>query len=205
MRNYIIDNCMDIIKKNKNYDKTKLAEIKYGLEGLYLTISKLIIITTIAIILGIFKEYIIFLLIYNIIRMPSFGLHATKSWICLVSSTIIFIGLPLIMKTIELNIIIKIIIGIILTIGMMLFSPADTHKRPIVNKKRRLIYKLISTLISIIYSFILIIIDNNFISNCLMFSIILESLMISPIVYKIFKLPYNNYIKFLETHPEFSS
>lgn len=200
MRNYIIDNCMNIIKKNKNYDKTKLAEIKYGLEGLYLTISKLIIITTIAIILGIFKEYIIFLLIYNIIRMPSFGLHATKSWICLVSSTIIFIGLPLIMKTIELNTIIKIIIGIILTFGMMLFSPADTHKRPIVNKKRRKIYKTLSTIISIIYVILSIVIKNTYISNCFIFAIVLQNIIISPITYKIFKLPYNNYKEYIKTH-----
>ena len=99
MRSFIINNCINIIINNKEYDKTKLAEIKYGLEALYLTISKLIIITTIAIILRITKEYIVFLIIFNIIRSTSFGLHATKSWICLLSSTIIFIGLPLIMKT----------------------------------------------------------------------------------------------------------
>lgn len=200
MKNYIIDNCMNIIKKNKDYDKTKLAEIKYGLEALYLTFTKVIIISILCITLGIFKEFIIFLLIYTIIRTPSFGLHATKSWICLVSSTIIFIGLPLIMKTIELNIIIKIIIGIILTIGMMLFSPADTHKRPIVNKKRRKIYKTLSTIISIIYVILSIVIKNTYISNCFIFAIVLQNIIISPITYKIFKLPYNNYKEYIKTH-----
>ena len=28
--------------------------------------------------------------------------------------------------------------------------------------------------------------------------------MISPTIYKIFKLPYNNYINFLKAHPEFA-
>ena len=200
MRKYIIDNCMNIIKKNKNYDKTKLAEIKYGLESLYLMFSKLIIIALLAIILGLFKELIIFLPIYNIIRMPSFGLHATKSWICLLSSTIVFIGLPLIMKTIELNITIKIILGIIFTITMFIFSPADTHKRPIVNKKRRKIYKTLSTIISIIYVILSIIIKNTYVSNCFIFAIILQNILISPITYKIFKLPYNNYKTYIKTH-----
>ena len=200
MRSIIINNCMNIIIKNKNYSKTKLAEIKYGLETLYLMFSKLIIIGILAIILGIFKELIIFILIYNIIRMPSFGLHATKSWICLLSSTIIFIGLPLLMKIIELNTSSKIIIGIIFTIGILLFSPADTKKRPIINKKRRKIYKILSTIISIIYVILSVIIKNNYIENCLIFSIILQNILISPITYKIFNLPYNNYKEYTKTH-----
>ena len=200
MRKFIIDKCMNIVTKNNKYDDIKLAEIKYGLEGLYLTFSKLIIITIIAITLGITKEYILFLLIYNVIRTTSFGLHATKSWICLLSSTIIFIGTPLIMKNIELNLITKIIIGIILTIGIMAFSPADTHKRPIVNKKRRKIYKILSTIISIIYVLLSIIIKNTYISNCFIFAIILQNILISPITYKVFKLPYNNYKEYIKTH-----
>ena len=200
MKKFVIENSMKIISQNKNYDKIKLQEIKYGLETLYLLISKLIIIGIVAAILGIFKELIIFILIYNIIRMPSFGLHATKSWICLLTSTITFIGLPLIMKTIELNIIIKIIIGSILTITMFIFAPADTKKRPIVNKKRRKIYKAISTIIAIIYIVLSIIIKNTYISNCFIFSIILQNILISPITYKIFKLPYNNYKEYIKTH-----
>ena len=200
MRSFIIDNCMNIIKKNKQYDKTKLAEIKYGLETLYLMFSKLIIIGVIAIILGIFKELIIFILIYNIIRMPSFGLHATKSWICLLSSTIIFIGLPLIIKTIQLNQLTKIILGIIFTITIFIFSPADTKKRPIINKKRRKIYKITSTIISIIYVILSLIIKNTYVSNCFIFAIILQNILISPITYRIFKLPYDNYKEYIKTH-----
>lgn len=200
MRSFIIENCMKIISQNKNYTKTKLAEIKYGLETLYLLISKLIIIGIIAAILGILKELIIFILIYNIIRMPSFGLHATKSWICLLSSTIIFIGLPLIMKNIELNTITKIIIGSILTITIFIFSPADTKKRPIVNKKRRKIYKTLSTIISIIYVILSVTIKKIYIENCFIFSIILQNILISPITYRIFKLPYNNYKEYIKTH-----
>lgn len=200
MRGLIINNCMNIITKNNKYNDIKLAEIKYGLETLYLTFSKLIIIGTLALILGLFRELITFLLIYNIIRMPSFGLHATKSWICLLSSTIVFIGFPVIMKNIEINTITKITIGIILTIGITLFSPADTHKRPIVNKKRRKTYKIISTIISIIYVILSIIIKNTYISNCFIFAIILQNILISPITYKIFKLPYNNYKTYIKTH-----
>ena len=200
MKKFVLDNCMNIIKNNKQYDKTKLAEIRYGLEGLYLTTTKLIVITMIAIVLGILKEYLLFLFIYNIMRAPSFGLHATKSWICLLSSTITFIGIPIIINNIQINNTYKIIIGIIATIGICAFSPADTKKRPIVNKKRRKIYKTLSTTISIIYVILSISIKDNYISNSLLFSIILQNILISPITYKIFKLPYNNYKEYIKTH-----
>lgn len=205
MKKFLINKCMNYIRKYNNYSETKLKEIEYGLIGIYLTISKTIVIIAIALLLGIVKEVIIFLLLFNVLRSTAFGLHASKSWMCLISSIILFIGIPLISINLEINTYIKIIISVICIIYIYIYAPADTHKRPIVNKKRRLIYKLISTVLAILYSLFIILIDNNFISNSLLFSLILESGMISPIIYKIFKLPYNNYIKFLESHPEFSS
>ena len=45
MKKKFLDWSMNIIKKNyPDYDDDKLAEIKYGLEGFYLTITKLLII-----------------------------------------------------------------------------------------------------------------------------------------------------------------
>lgn len=204
MKNIIINKCMNYIKNNTKYDEIKLKEIKYGLESIYLAISKLIIISLIAIILDIFVEMIIYILIYNLLRLPSFGLHATKSWICLVSSTILFIGIPILCIYIYIPIYIKSCIGIIGICLMFKNAPADTKKRPIVNKKRREIYKFISTILSIIFSILSIFLTNNFISNCLIFSIILQNCMISPTIYKLFKLPYNNYITFLKQHPDFT-
>lgn len=203
MKKIIINHWMNIIKNNKNYDDIKLAEIEYGLTTIYLTLSKIIVISIIAVILGIFKEMIIFLLIYNILRMPSFGIHATKSWICLLLSTIAFIGLPMLCVNIHLNYTIKIFLGIICCILMGKNSPADTKKRPIVNLKRRLIYKIISTCFAFIFLFLSIVIKNNFISNCLIINLILQNIVISPLTYKIFKQPYNNYKDFLKMNPNF--
>ena len=91
MKKFLISKCMNYIKSKTDYNDVKLKEIEYGLVGIYLTISKLIVIALIALLLGIMKETIIFLLLFNIIRSTAFGLHASKSWMCLVSSTIFFI------------------------------------------------------------------------------------------------------------------
>ena len=189
-----MNHCMNFIKKyNPDKSENDLEIIQYGLEGLYLTISKLVIILLLSIILGIFKEVIIFLLIYNIIRTPSFGLHATKSWICLLSSTCIFIGVPFLCNQFILPIYIKMIIGLISIVLIFKNAPADTYKRPIISKKRRQMYKLMSTIVAITMVVLAIVAKNQFISNSLIFALVVQNFMISPMIYHLFKLPYANY------------
>ena len=194
MKEVFINNSMSLIHKYyPNYSEEKLAELKYGLLGLYLMITKSIIIFGIAIYLNIFKELLIFTVIYNILRAPSFGMHASKSWICLVSSASIFIFSTYLSAKILIPINIKIIFGIIGILLMYKNSPADTAKKPIVSPKRRRIYKNISTLIAIIFVITSIVIDNNFLSNSFILSLLLQNIMIAPTTYKIFGETYDNY------------
>lgn len=194
MKDLIINSSLKYIKNNNpDFDKDKIEVIEYGLVSMYLLISKLIIITLIAWMIGIVKELFIFTFLYNLIRMPSFGLHASKSWICLVVSTIMFLGVPIICMNIVISNSLKSAIGIIFTIFIFKNSPADTHKRPIANPKRRSFFKICSTIISVIFVGLSIYVNDNFLSNCLIAVIGCQTLFISPTVYKIFKLPYNNY------------
>lgn len=50
------------ITKYHAYDDDELDKLRYGLEGIYLSVTKLIIITLIAIIIGIIKEFILLLI-----------------------------------------------------------------------------------------------------------------------------------------------
>lgn len=194
MKEVFINNSMNLIHKYyPNYSEEKLAELKYGLLGLYLMITKSIIIFGIALYLGLFKELLIFTVIYNILRAPSFGMHASKSWICLVSSASIFILSTYLSAKISIPINIKIIFGIIGILLMYKNSPADTTKKPIVSPKRRRIYKTVSTLIAIIFVIASIVIDNNFLSNSFILSLMLQNIMVAPTTYKIFGETYDNY------------
>ena len=135
---------------------------------------------------------------FNLIRLTSFGIHAKKSWICLITSIILFIGIPLLITNIQISNILKVIIGIINIVFIYLNSPADTKKRPIVSKKRRAVYKYISTLTAIIYTILSFVIKDNYIVNSLIFSLIIQNILISQITYKICNEPYNNYIEYLK-------
>ncbi len=197
MKNYLMKHSLQLVKKyNQNISDTQIAEIEYGLLGIYLTVSKIIVIFLLAWLLNIIPEVAIFMVIFNIIRTCSFGLHATKSWICLLSSTIIFILFPLMCKHIILPDT-KWIISIFTIFFIYKNSPADTYKRPIVNPKRRKVYKILSTIIAIVFALCAIIMKNNFYSNCFIFAPIVQCFLISPMVYKFFHLPYDNYKTYL--------
>lgn len=194
MKKLIINKCMELVTTyNKDLSQRDIDKIKYGLEGLYLTITKLIFIIIVSIILGIWKETLLLILIFNGIRLTAFGVHAKRSIDCLISSTLFFILFPILCIKLTIPLIVKEILFIPLTVLIGIFAPADTEKRPLINKKKRKIYKILSIIISIIYMTIAIVIKDNTLSNCFIFAIIIQIIIMLPITYKIFGVSYNNY------------
>lgn len=197
MKRKFLDCSLAIIRKNDStIDDVKLEEIAYGLEGIYLTVTKIVIIFGLALILGIAKEVLLLLVLYNIIRHTAFGLHATKSIYCLISSTIMFVGGVFICEMIQIILPIKIAIAIFCVICIFKYAPADTEKRPIINPKKRRRLKIISTISGIIFTFLIIIFNSYIISNYFLVAMIEAVIMIHPYVYKLFHLSYDNYKKY---------
>lgn len=131
----------DIKKQYPNYSKDKLDEIMYGVEGIYLTITKTIIIFAIALILGIFKALIALLITFNLIRKFAFGMHASNSIICLIFSTTIFIIGAFLCKYIIIPNNILYFLYLVVLIIISLYAPADTVKRPLIKRKKELFLK----------------------------------------------------------------
>lgn len=193
MKKKFLNSSMKLITKDGKYNDEQLEIIAYGLEAMYLTFTKMVVIFLIAYALEIFKEIIILLVTYNIIRSQAFGIHASKSIYCLISSLILFIGGALVCKYCILPFELVISLALICNICLLLYAPADTHKRPLVNKKKRKRFKLLSFMLGIIYTILIVIFRDSFIVNYLLFGMIEAVIMILPITYKTFKLPYNNY------------
>lgn len=197
MKNKVLSKIRSDVKKQyPKYSEDKINEIMYGVEGIYILITKTIIILTISIIFGIFKELLLLLLMFNLIRMVAFGMHASNSGICLVLSSIIFLVAAYLCKTVTIPNTLLYILYLIVLLIMVLYAPADTVKRPLIKKKKRKIYKILSISITIIFFIISIIIKNNLIINSMIFGLLIECLLILPITYKIFKLPYRNYLNY---------
>ena len=197
MKKKFLNSSIDLIKKSGQYNEEQIEIIAYGLEGIYLTFTKMICLFCIAFALDIVKEFFLLLISYNIIRSQAFGLHATKSIYCLIASTLLFIGGALICKYISLPFWILLISSIICNICLLIYAPADTYKRPIVNKKKRYRFKFLSVTLGCIYTILIVILKNNDIVIYLCIGMIEAVLMILPSTYKIFHLPYNNYKTYL--------
>lgn len=194
MKKFLLNHAINFIRKNNpDITEIQLVEVEYGLESIYLTITKMIIIFSLAAILNIFKEVIILSIFYNIIRCTAFGLHATKSIYCLITSIIMFIGGVYICDYLTIPFIVKALICVICLICILKYAPADTYKRPIIKTSKRKRYKIISFISGSILSILILYYNKDIISNYLLVGMIESIIMILPITYKIFNLPYANY------------
>lgn len=193
MKKKFLNSSMELIAKNRQCTEEELEIIAYGLEGIYLTFTKMIVLFSVAYLLGIFKELILLLITYNVIRSQAFGIHASKSIYCLISSLVMFIGGALICKYCILPEMLVISLAVVCNVCLLIYAPADTHKRPLINAKKRKKFKFVSFSLGIIYTILIIVFKDYSIVNYLLFGMIEAVIMILPLTYKIFKLPYNNY------------
>lgn len=192
MKEKFIVGVVNIARRNKEYSDEDVEVMRYALEGIYLTFTKILVITLIACLLGLFKEYMWFVILYTPLRSVSFGWHANITKECWVVSILSFILIPYIFSIITINEITKIILLTFSILVFALYSPADTKKRPIVNKKRRLLFKVVSLIITLVYccySFK----HSNLIGNLMIASLLYQSLLINPLIYKITHQEFNNY------------
>ena len=192
LKNAFINSSINLIKKNKECDNIEIKKLKYGLEGLYSFVTKFTIILLINVFLGTTIEFILFHFSYAILRAFAFGLHAKTNVGCWIVSTIIYVIIPQIIKYILIDKTLLLIIGIIASIVIAIFAPADTKKRPLKNKNKREQDKIIAISICVIY-LILIYYANGYLTNCLTYSLLFESIMVNPITYILTKQSYNNY------------
>lgn len=188
------DKMMPFLEKYNNYtDKEKIVA-HYGLETLYILVTKMFLITIISLFFGITKEIYIFTFFYAFLRTYTGGMHLQTNFGCsLMTCTIIFFSTFLAIF-LDINFLIQILVFTIGLYNFYKYSPADTNKKPIINKEKRKKRKINSIILTILYLIACLLINNNFIKNCIIISVFLNVLLIHPIIYRIFKQTYNNYI-----------
>ena len=196
MKEIFLERSLQLLNKEYNYQGDDLDRVKYGLEVIYISITKMFVILLVSIIFKAFKETLLMIIFVNGLRTFAYGIHAKKSWHCYISSIICFVLSPMLFKYIEINVIQKILISIICFISYVVFAPADTHKRPLINKEHRKKLKINTLIVCSIYIAIIFISKNTLINNMIILSMVTEVFVINPIIYKIFDMPYNNYMTY---------
>lgn len=198
MKELFIRNSLRLVKScYPVYDEDKIDDIRYGLEATYLSLTKVVVLTLVSFCLGILKEFIFLLILFNFLRISGFGLHASKSWMCWISSSITFIGGTILCKYIVIPKYVLVILSTICILGFIFYAPADTIKRPLIYKKRRIMYKIRTVLTAIIYTIIILVINDSLFQNILVFAMLVELVLIHPLTYRIFNLSYGNYKNYI--------
>ena len=161
MREMFLDNSIKLLQQKYKYDSDTLDRVKYGLEIIYISITKISVILILSLIFNTFKETIITLIFLNFLRKFAFGLHAKKSWHCYISSVFSFILLPYVFINLTFNLFQKILLSILCFISFVFYAPADTYKRPLINTKQRKKLKILTLIVCSIYILCLFILQNN--------------------------------------------
>ena len=198
MRAKFVEKTTKYILKYYDYNGKKLDKIKYGLAVLFSLFTKTLVIVICSMLLGTTKSTLFLILIYSGIRLFSFGIHAAKTAYCWMVTIPLYGILPLIINVMSLNSYIKMLSIIFALTSLFLYSPSDTKHRPLINPKKRRFAKVASVTIGTVYSLFLIFSTNVLLQNTIFVVLILQSIVINPITYKIFKMPYNNYLTYVK-------
>lgn len=128
------------LRLSEKLDRVDYLKCKLGLELLLINLSKIAIIYTIAIFLGMVKETLAVHIPYIILRNFAFGVHSESSGRCTVYSLIFFILIPWMMKSFFVveEQILAIVFAIILCL-ILKYAPGDSSKYIVAeNRKKRL-------------------------------------------------------------------
>lgn len=183
-------------------DNERAEVIKYGLEIIIGEIPKLILLVVVAIILKIGWLVVFAYLTMLPYKVMAGGFHLKTNIGCLIGTFTVYYGNVLLSKymviePIYLKYIIIITTWIFSIIMISLYAPADTINLPILRKKERKTKKILSYIFATIMLIGSLVIKNNTLANILLINVIVESVCISRLAYKITKneYGYENYLK----------
>lgn len=187
-----------IKKKLPNVDEERAEVINYGIHLLVGEVPKTFVFIALAALLGVLKEFFITVLVIFPYRAFSGGFHLKTHLGCIVGTSLMYCGIPFISKYILIDSILKYIIVIFTwTFGMImckLYAPADTENVPILRKKERRIKQILSYITLTITLIIGAIVKENIISNIIILGMLMQSMMISRLAYKVTKNQYGHEI-----------
>lgn len=183
-----------IRKEMPDIDDERAEVIKYGLQLMIGEIPKFFIMAAIAWCLGIFRWTVVCFILMLPYRMYSGGFHLKTHVGCIIGTSLMYTGNAFISQYVTIPLIFKIIYGIILwmfsIVMIYLYAPADTENVPVISKKERKKRRIVSYIVMSIMIICGIIIKNNNVSNILLLGVLLQTISITRLAYKLTRNRY---------------
>ena len=206
MINQICESLTNKIRQEMpDIDDEKAEVIQYGLELIIGEVPKIILLFVVAIVLKI--GWLVVFAYFSMLpyKIVAGGFQLKTNIGCTIGTLTIYYGNVLISKYITWTPIytkyIVILIAFVFSMIMVsLYAPADTVNLPILTKKERKTKKVLSYIFATVSLIVSIVIKDNTLSNILLLNVIIESICISRVAYKITKneYGYENYLKELK-------
>lgn len=178
-----------IRKEMSDIDDERAEVINYGLQILIGEFPKTFILLGLAYLLGVFKLTLITFLILMPYRTFSGGVHLKTHIGCIVTTCVFYSGTALLAKYVILSNMVKyiliVLLGIFGIIMIKLYAPADTENVPILSKKIRKQKQIFSYVFFIIGLIIAFFINDNVISNIIIFGYFMQTCMITKLTYRL--------------------
>lgn len=191
------------IKENSpEMDEEKELVIDFGVRLIFGELPKILILFLIGFILGIGWYTLLAFLLLCPYRSFTGGFHLKTHLGCMICTILLYCGPVILAKYTNITpdyvkYIVIAIIGIISSILINIYAPADTENIPILSKKDRKRKKILAYISLIILILISIFIQDKVVSQMLIYGIIFQTLTITRIAYKITnnKYGYEEYLK----------
>lgn len=190
----MVDNICDYLtnkikKQMPEVDEERAEVINYGVHLIIGEIPKTFIFIAIAILLGVLKEFLIAMLVIFPYRAFSGGFHLKTHIGCILGTSFMYCGTAYISQfQLFSNDIKYILIGFVWLFGMImcrLYAPADTENVPILRKKERRMKQILAYITLTITLLIGAIINNFVISNIIILGMLLQSITITRLAYRL--------------------
>ena len=192
MKSVFINSSFNFINTHKELNDYSKIKIKYGLEVMYNFITKTSVVLLLAILFHALVEVFLIFLFYGLLRTFIHGVHGTSNTLCWIITLTSYVLSVFIIRTFVISNLVKIAICSISLVSIILWAPSDTKYRPLLNKRKRIYFKIISTLLASTYLLIILFTNYKY-NNCLLISLSLACLAINSITYWLFGLKRNNY------------
>jgi len=169
-----------------------------GLEMWLIGLTKMIVLYTLAIVLGVFVQTLIIQLAFGLLKRYSTGLHALKNMVCVVVSCVLFVLVPFGLNVLGLGIGNEIVIPVfaLVIICMYKYAPADTEARPIIGAKVREKLKLKAVICAVVLMAFALLVPDGTVKLLIMLGASYQMVSIHPLTYKILRRRERNYEKY---------
>lgn len=178
-----------IRKENSEIDDERAEVINYGIHLIVGEIPKFFIIMGIAYLLGVLDLTIFAYFLMLPFRGASGGFHLKTHIGCIIGTVIFFSGTGLLGKYLILAPTVKYIVTFLVwAFGMImvkLYAPADTENVPIISKKDRKNKRILSYITLTLSILASLFIKDVVISNVIVYGMLLQSISITKLAYKL--------------------